>query len=94
MLFQKNTKFTNQEGTVMILAGVLVVLALGFFAYLAYNFFRSGNPKATLPSPSPSISTYQSKKLESYDKYKDDIKKRLNLSEEEFQALKRFSAQE
>lgn len=75
---------------ILLLIGLIVAVVAVFFIF---NQFGPKNLK-TLPSPSPSISTYQSKKLESYDKYKEDIKERLNLSEEEFQALKRFSAED
>lgn len=77
----------------MIIFVLLIVLAIGFFGYLIYSYFQR-NTLSTKPSPSPSISAYESAKLQSYDKYKQQIKAKLNLTDQEFENLKRFSTEE
>lgn len=83
----------QQKGFIQLIILAAILIAIGIAVYL---IFRPEIPKnlKTSPNPSPSMSSYQKQKLESYDKYKEDIKSRLNLSEEEFQALKRFSAED
>lgn len=83
----------QQKGFIQVIILAAILIAVGIAVYLIFKPESVKNSK-TLPAPSPSISSYQKQKLESYDKYKDDIKSRLNLSEEEFQALKRFSAED
>lgn len=81
----------NQSGLTPVFLLISVLIISGIIGFFIFSSKKTGvnNPA---PKPSPSISAYQKQKLESYDKYKEDIKSKLKLSEEEFQALKRFSA--
>lgn len=96
MLFGQKLKPINQQGAFTIFAA-LAVLVLGLSAFLIYNSIHRDSQKSASESPSSQPSSASqgnsnTAKQQMYDQNKEKIKADLDLSEEEFQVLKRFSA--
>lgn len=85
---------TNQLGSthLILLATIIVIVGLA-----AYFIFKPELPKTLNFSPSPQASpalqtNTNTAKQQLYEQNKEEIKADLDLSEEEFQILKRYSA--
>lgn len=95
MFFSQESKPINQQGAFIIFAA-LAVLVIGLSAFLIYNFINRDSQKSASEFSSPQSSLLQSNsstaKQQMYDQNKEKIKADLDLSEEQFQTLKRFSA--
>lgn len=90
----------NQRGfanlIIYLIAGILVFGGLIFYLFWLDKGAQAPGPKL-MPSP-PLSSQSQEDLMEAektqqlYDKNKDEIKNKLNLSEEQYQLLKQYSS--
>lgn len=92
------SKYTKQSGftplITLLALGVLIALLMGFLWWSQNNSIKKTSSPAATTNPGPSVdpAVVYGPKQQMYDQNKDKIKSDLNLTEYQFQILKKYSA--